>query len=88
MQAHPNRLGGFAALPLPDVDGALNELTYALDTLKLDGVVLFSNANGVCLGDARFEPSLPNWNVEGQWCSCIPRRRPTHRPTTSACRIP
>jgi predicted TIM-barrel fold metal-dependent hydrolase len=56
MQAHPNRLGGFAALPLPDVDGALNELTYALDTLKLDGVVLFSNANGVCLGDARFEP--------------------------------
>jgi aminocarboxymuconate-semialdehyde decarboxylase len=56
MHAHPNRLGGFAALPLPDVDGALNELTYALDTLKLDGVVLFSNANGVYLGDARFEP--------------------------------
>jgi aminocarboxymuconate-semialdehyde decarboxylase len=56
MQAHPNRLGGFAALPLPDVDGALEELTYALDTLKLDGVVLFSNSNGVYLGDARFEP--------------------------------
>src|SRR5450631_2612873 len=55
MQAHPNRLGGFAALPLPDVDGALNELTYALDTLKLDGVVAFSNSNGVYLGDARFE---------------------------------
>jgi predicted TIM-barrel fold metal-dependent hydrolase len=56
MQAHPNRLGGFAALPLPDVDGALAELTYGLDELKLDGVVLFSNANGVYLGDARFEP--------------------------------
>src|SRR5471030_2564022 len=56
VQAHPNRLGGFAALPLPDVDGALEELAYALDTLKLDGVVLFSNANGVYLGDARFEP--------------------------------
>jgi predicted TIM-barrel fold metal-dependent hydrolase len=56
MHAHPKRLGGFAALPLPDVDGALEELTYALDTLKLDGVVLFSNANGVYLGDARFEP--------------------------------
>src|SRR5258708_35365800 len=56
IQAHPNRLGGFAALPLPDVDGALKELTYALDTLKLDGVVLFWNAKGVYLGDARFEP--------------------------------
>jgi predicted TIM-barrel fold metal-dependent hydrolase len=56
VQAHPKRLGGFAALPLPDVDGALEELAYALDELKLDGVVLFSNANGVYLGDARFEP--------------------------------
>src|SRR5260221_2280436 len=56
MQAHPTRLGGFAALPLPDVDGALAELAYALDELKLDGVVLFSDANGVYLGDARFEP--------------------------------
>ncbi|HLZ83179.1 MAG TPA: amidohydrolase family protein [Caulobacteraceae bacterium] len=55
-QAHPTRLGGFAALPLPDVDGALEELTYALDVLKLDGVVLFSNSNGVYLGDASFEP--------------------------------
>jgi aminocarboxymuconate-semialdehyde decarboxylase len=56
IQAHPSRLGGFAALPLPDVDGALEELAYALDTLKLDGVVVFSNAHGVYLGDARFEP--------------------------------
>src|ERR1700761_8997550 len=56
MQNHPTRLGGFAALPLPDVDGALEELTSALDVLKLDGVVLFSNSNGVYLGDASFEP--------------------------------
>src|ERR1700719_14303 len=56
MQARPNRLGGFAALPLPDVDGSLEELAYALDTLKLDGVVLFSNARGVYLGDKRFDP--------------------------------
>ncbi len=56
MQAHPTRLGGFAALPLPDVAGALEELAYALDVLKLDGVVLFSNSNGVYLGDKSFEP--------------------------------
>src|SRR5271168_682384 len=56
IQAHPGRLGGFAALPLPDVDGALDELTYALDVLGLDGVVVFSNSNRVYLGDASFEP--------------------------------
>jgi 6-methylsalicylate decarboxylase len=56
MQKRPDRFGGFAALPLPDVDGALEELAYALDVLKLDGVVLFSNSNGVYLGDKRFEP--------------------------------
>jgi predicted TIM-barrel fold metal-dependent hydrolase len=52
----PDRLGGFAVLPLPDVDGALRELEYGLDTLKLDGVVLFSNAQGIYLGDKRFKP--------------------------------
>lgn len=56
IQDRPDRFGGFAALPLPDVDGALRELEYGLDVLKLDGVVLFSNARGIYLGDARFRP--------------------------------
>lgn len=56
IQEHPARFGGFAALPLPDVDGALRELEYGLDVLKLDGVVLFSNARGIYLGDDRFRP--------------------------------
>jgi aminocarboxymuconate-semialdehyde decarboxylase len=56
IQERPDRFGGFAALPLPDVDGSLRELEYALDTLKLDGVVLFSNARGIYLGDKRFKP--------------------------------
>jgi len=41
---------------LPDVDGALAELAYALDDLQLDGVLLFSNARGVYLGDSQFTP--------------------------------
>jgi 6-methylsalicylate decarboxylase len=52
----PDRFGGFACLPLPDVDGALAELAYAFDELRLDGVVLFSNARGTYLGDPHFNP--------------------------------
>ena len=56
IRAHPSQLGGFACLPIPDLDGALEEVRHALDTLKLDGVVLFSNTHGLYLGDKRFEP--------------------------------
>jgi 6-methylsalicylate decarboxylase len=56
IQDRPDRFVGFAALPLPDVEGALRELEYGLDVLKLDGVILFSNARGIYLGDARFKP--------------------------------
>ena len=34
----------------------MEELSYALDVLKLDGLVLFTNSRGVYLGDATLEP--------------------------------
>jgi predicted TIM-barrel fold metal-dependent hydrolase len=52
----PDRFGGLAALPLPDIDGSLEELAYAIDALGLDGVSLMTNAGGSYLGDTRFDP--------------------------------
>src|ERR1700704_5074515 len=52
----PDRFGNFATLPLPDVDGALSELDYALGTLRADGVILLGNYSEKYLGDVAFEP--------------------------------
>jgi predicted TIM-barrel fold metal-dependent hydrolase len=62
---HPSRFGSFALLPLPDVDAALDEITYALDILHLDGVGLFSSVNNRYLGDPLFEPVFDELNRRG-----------------------
>lgn len=50
-----NRFGGLAVLPLPDLKGARQELTHALDSLNLDGVILFSNVEGRYVGDPELD---------------------------------
>ena len=47
---HPGRFLFCAALPLPDVDAAIREAIYALDTLKADGIKLATNVKGQYLG--------------------------------------
>lgn len=59
---HPARFGAFALLPLPDVDGALEEIGYALDVLRLDGVGLFSSVNDRYPGDPLFDPVFDELN--------------------------
>ena len=54
----PDRFGMFATLPLPDVDGALNEIGHAYDDLRTDGVVLLANHRSTYLGDPSFEPVM------------------------------
>ena len=47
---HPGRFKFCAALPLPDIDAAIREAIYALDTLKADGIKLATNVGGQYLG--------------------------------------
>ena len=49
-QMHPGRFLFCAALPLPDVDAAIREAVYAIDTLKADGIKLATNVDGQYLG--------------------------------------
>ncbi|MBS1676272.1 MAG: amidohydrolase [Actinobacteria bacterium] len=65
VRAHPDRLGLFASLPLPDVEGSLVELGYALDELGADGLILQSNSNGLYLGDHRLDPLFEELDRRG-----------------------
>lgn len=52
----PTRFSALGAVPLQDVDLAINELDHVMHVLKLSGVEIGSNVEGTAIGDARFEP--------------------------------
>lgn len=51
----PDRFGGYAVLPLPDMAASLDELVYALDVLKLDGVALLTSYGGANIATPQFD---------------------------------
>lgn len=59
---HGDRFGTFAAVPLPDVEGAVSECRRALRELSLDGIFLGTNYFNRHLGDALFEPFYEELN--------------------------
>ena len=55
---YPGRFKFCASLPLPDVDAAIREAVYALDTLGADGIKLATNSRGQYLGDKELDPLM------------------------------
>ncbi len=59
---HKGRFGMFAALPLPDVEGSLKEIEYALDTLKLDGIGLLTSYGDTWPANPKYAPVFDELN--------------------------
>ncbi len=61
-RGHAGRFGLYAVLPVPDLDGSLAEIAYAMDTLHADGIGMFTNYGGKWLGDPDFAPIYEELN--------------------------
>lgn len=71
---HPGRFLFCAALPLPDVEAAIREAIYALDTLKADGIKLATNVRGQYLGDPALDPLFDELNKRNALIILHPHR--------------
>ncbi|HXQ49748.1 MAG TPA: amidohydrolase family protein [Stellaceae bacterium] len=60
--AQPARFGHFGSVPMPDVDGTLTEIAYALDQLKADGIQLMTSYGERWPGHPDFDPVFAELN--------------------------
>lgn len=55
---YPGRFKYCAVLPLPDVEGSIEEAIFALDNLDADCVKIATNSKGLYLGDKALDPLM------------------------------
>jgi predicted TIM-barrel fold metal-dependent hydrolase len=55
---HPQRFGCFGLVPMHDMDAAVAEARYCLETLRFEGISLFASYGEKFLGDGAFDPLM------------------------------
>ena len=73
------RFGAFGTVSMWDVDDAVDEIGYCLDTLKFSGVSLFASYDGKFLGDPTFDPVMEALNERDGVVFVHPGTHPTNK---------
>ena len=63
----PKKFGFAATLPLPNIEGSIEEFYYATENLGALGVKVASNSDGIYLGDERLAPIFAELDKKNLW---------------------
>jgi predicted TIM-barrel fold metal-dependent hydrolase len=82
--AHPRRFGCFALLPMHDIEAAIGEARYCLDSLRFEGISLFASYDEKFLGDPFFDPLMTYLDS----CKAIVHIHPGLHPSSKSLALP
>lgn len=71
---YPGRFRFCASLPLPDVEAAVDEAVFALDSLGADAIKIATNTRGLYLGDVALDPLMEVLDSRGAVVVLHPHR--------------
>jgi predicted TIM-barrel fold metal-dependent hydrolase len=75
----PKRFGAFGTISTWTMRDAVDEVAYAIDTLKFSGVSLFASYDGTFLGDPKFDPVMEALNARDGVVFVHPGTHPTNK---------
>jgi 6-methylsalicylate decarboxylase len=76
---YPQRFGCFGLVPMHDIDAAIAEARYCLETLRFEGISLFASYGEKFLGDAAFDPLMDYLNAREAVIHIHPGMHPSSR---------
>jgi predicted TIM-barrel fold metal-dependent hydrolase len=76
---HPEQFGCFGLVPMHDMDAAIAEARYCLETLHFEGISLFASYGDKFLGDAAFDPLMHYLDTAGTVVHVHPSLHPSSR---------
>ena len=77
----PGSFRRFRSRPFPDVEASLKEIEYALDTLKLDGLIMLASIGGNYQGQPEFEEIYAELNRRKAVVFIHPTTHPSSKQT-------
>jgi predicted TIM-barrel fold metal-dependent hydrolase len=84
MALYPRRFGCFGLLPMHDIDAAIGEARYCLETLRFEGISLFASYDEKFLGDPWFDPLMRYLDA----CKAIVHIHPGLHPSSRSLALP